>query len=367
MNDKAPSPFGRALVITTEAYGGFGGIATYNIDFVNALALCGFSQIDVVPRLVRTDPGVMPSNVRLHQSASQSGASFISNLVAQMAGALDVVFCGHVNLLPLAYPLARLKRVPLVNLLYGIEAWEPTGRFLVDRLSPKCDRHYSISPFTTRGFQSWTNVGDAHFVDLPNAIDMDKYGIGPRPEYLAQRYGLQDRRVVMTLGRLDGHDRRKGVDQLIDVTPILRDAMPDLAVLVCGDGSDRPRLEARVKEAGLSDHVIFAGRIPEKEKADHFRLCDVFSMVGKQEGFGFVFLEAMATGAPVVASLADGSRDAVLGGQLGELADPDDHHSIAQAIIRSFNKPRVIPAGLSHFSFENFRNRLGRAVQQELN
>ena len=81
-------------------------------------------------------------------------------------------------------------------------------------------------------------------------------------------------------------------------------------------------------------------------------------MPGRQEGFGFVFLEAMASGIPVVASSLDGSREAVLDGELGELADPDDRQALKAAIRRALRRPRQIPDGLTFFSYESFRERL---------
>ena len=104
--------------------------------------------------------------------------------------------------------------------------------------------------------------------------------------------------------------------------------------------------------------MVFAGRVPEAEKADHYRVADVFVMAGRQEGFGFVFLEAMASGIPVVASSLDGSREAVLYGELGELADPDDREALKAAIHRALGRPRQIPEGLAYFSYEKFRERL---------
>jgi glycosyltransferase involved in cell wall biosynthesis len=146
--------------------------------------------------------------------------------------------------------------------------------------------------------------------------------------------------------------------------PQLRAEVPDLVYLVAGDGSDRSRLQAKVTASGLDDSVKLIGRISEAEKADHYRLCDVFSMAGRQEGFGIVFLEALATGAPVVASILDGSRDAVLDGKIGELANPDDPASLRAAILRALAKPRVVPQLLEHFSFANFVKRLDRILNR---
>ena len=110
--------------------------------------------------------------------------------------------------------------------------------------------------------------------------------------------------------------------------------------------------------AGLDGSVQLIGRIAEAEKADHYRLCDVYSMAGRQEGFGIVFLEALATGAPVVAQRPGRQPQCRAGGRLGELANPDDPASLRAAILRALAKPRKVPELLEHFSFANFVKRL---------
>jgi glycosyltransferase involved in cell wall biosynthesis len=170
----------------------------------------------------------------------------------------------------------------------------------------------------------------------------------------------------MTLGRLDARERQKGIDEVIEVMPRLLLHAPNLRYLIAGDGDDRPRLEAKVKLHGLTDKVVFCGRVSDEEKADHYRMCDVFSLAGRQEGFGIVLLEALACGAPVVASELDGSRDAILEGELGELANPDNPASLQAALLRALAKPRHIPERLEYFSFENFVKRLDKIIRPYL-
>jgi phosphatidylinositol alpha-1,6-mannosyltransferase len=117
---------------------------------------------------------------------------------------------------------------------------------------------------------------------------------------------------------------------------------------------------------GLGSHVIFAGFVNECEKADHFRLADVFAMPGRGEGFGFVFLEALACGIPVVGSVVDGSREALQDGALGELVDPSDLVSVRTGIRRALQKPTAIPSGLTHFDWPSFTVRLKAAVDSVL-
>jgi len=106
------------------------------------------------------------------------------------------------------------------------------------------------------------------------------------PLRLLDRYGVAGRRVIMTLGRLDAAERYKGIDEVLEVMPSLVHEMPDLVYLILGDADDRPRLESKAKALGLDQHVIFAGYIPEAEKADHYRLADAFVMPGRGVGFG---------------------------------------------------------------------------------
>ena len=134
--------------------------------------------------------------------------------------------------------------------------------------------------------------------------------------------------------------------------------------LVVGDGDDRPRLEAKVRSLGMGDRVVFTGYIPEGEKADHYRLADAYVMPGRGEGFGFVFLEAMACGIPVVGSTLDGSREALRQGALGILVDPHRPGDIQAGILAALKRPRgVVPEGLEYFSFENFEQRCHQILQ----
>ena len=347
------------LALVPEAHGGFGGIATYNRDLVNACCeLSRVSKLTLLPRCLRGDPIGLPKKVDMVRTAASGLASFSHEVVKASCKQYDVVICSHMHLLPFAKMAALWRSTPLIGVLYGVEAWKPTGRFLVDRLARQCDGLIAISDFTKSRFRQWSHVEDSRIGLLPNAIHAGAYGLGAKPDYLLQRYGLTGKTVLLTLGRLDARERQKGIDEVIEIMPSLVSDMPALIFLIAGEGDDRPRLEAKVAELGLQKCVKFAGLIDENEKADHYRLCDVYTMAGRQEGFGFVFLEALATGAPVVASQLDGSRNAVLDGKLGEIANPDHPESLKAAIIRALAKPRAVPELLDHFSYENFVKRL---------
>jgi glycosyltransferase involved in cell wall biosynthesis len=216
----------------------------------------------------------------------------------------------------------------------------------------------AISDVTAKRFRSWVAPATQQLRVLPNAIHAEWYGPGAKSPALLARYGLAGKTVLMTLGRLVSTERYKGFDETIEALPELFAAMPDVAYLVVGDGSDRERLEQKARALGVADRVVFTGNVPEAEKADHYRLADVYVMPSQGEGFGFVLLEAMACGIPVIASSIDGGREAVRDGLLGALVDPDDRPQLVRAILAALRQPRgIVPAGLEHFSFRNFEER----------
>ena len=351
----------RFLSFVTDAYGGHGGIALYNRDLLQALcSFPGCSRVVALPRVMPNVPEPMPDKLVYVDSAAGGKLRYLTTAVRVLAGdrSHDLVVCGHINLLPLAWLASRFLDVPLVLFIYGIDAWQPTRSALANFLVGKIHWVVSISDITARKFHAWVPSKTQQLSVLPNAIHPEWYGPGARSEALLARYRLKGKTVLMTLGRLVSVERYKGFDEALEVLPEIAEALPNVAYLVVGDGSDRSRLEEKARALGVADRVVFTGNVPEVEKADHYRLADVYVMPSQGEGFGFVLLEAMACGIPVIASKVDGGREAVRDGQLGMLVDPGDKDELKHAIFAALKGPRgVVPTGLEHFSFHNFEAR----------
>jgi phosphatidyl-myo-inositol dimannoside synthase len=357
----------RVLAITPEAYGGFGGVSVCSRDLMDAFCELPYvSSVTLVQRLVRETPNYVPEKVEVIAEAAKGVGSFGWEVAKLMGRRFDVVVSTHLHLLPFARLAAAFHRTPTICVLHGVEAWKPTKRLLVDQFAKRCDTLLSISRCTDRRFREWSKVAEKRVVLLPNCVHAERYGMGEKPAYLIDRYNTRGCKVIMTLGRLDARERQKGIDEVIEVMPSLMLDAPNIRYLIVGEGDDRPRLEGKVKLHGLTDKVVFCGRVSDEEKADHYRLCDVFSLAGRQEGFGIVLLEALACGAPVVASELDGSRDAILDGELGELANPNSPASLQSAVLRALAKPRHIPERLEYFSFENLVERLDKIIRPYL-
>lgn len=360
----------RILVLTTDAFGGHGGIAKFNRDLLTAL--CAHSECTEVVAIPRSMPNTsesLPSGLTYITEGLNGKCKYIAAVLKYIIkkNQFDLIVCGHINILSLAILAKHMVRAPVLLFIYGIDAWRPTKSLLTNYLVRGVDAFISISKVTKRRFLSWATLREEKGFILPNAIDLDRFKPGEKPSALLDRYGLRGKTVLMTLGRLVAKERCKGFDEMLELLPDMIKEDSDIFYLIVGDGADRSRLEDKVKQLGLTGHVVFAGLIDEEEKALHYHLADTYIMPSRGEGFGFVFLEAMACGIPVVASKVDGSREAVRNGKLGILVDPDKPDEIKAGILEALKRPKgVVPEGLGFFSYSNFEQRCHRIIDQVL-
>ena len=359
----------RVLALVTDAYGGTGGIAQYNRDFLECLAAHpSIGEIVVVPRVIARELQPLPHNVTHLQESAGSKIRFVrtvARLTSEKPG-FDLVLCAHANLLPAAWLAARRMKARLIVMVYGLEVWNP-GNWPTRYMLHRTDGVVAISAFTVKRLRQWAVIAGDRIVLVPNAIDLDRYIPGEGSEHVRRRLGLGKGPVLLTLGRMDASERAKGFDEVLEVLPSLLEDYPTLTYCLAGDGTDRARLEAKAEKLGVRDHTVFPGYIPEEQKLDLYRLADLFVMPSRLEGFGYVFLEALACGIPVVASTVDGSREAVRGGEWGLLADPNNRDELLTAIRNGLRSGAAPPRDeLEYFSKERFRNRVWRAVERTM-
>jgi glycosyltransferase involved in cell wall biosynthesis len=356
----------RVLALVTDAFGGHGGIAQFNRDLLTVLCqMPEVAAVTAVPRLMPADPGRLPAKLAFLLDGLGGKWRYVMAIAREIAapGPVDLIVCGHINLLPLAFVCRLFKRAPLLLCIHGIDAWTPPKSFLSRVLVKSAQRVISVSQITASRFAAWSGVGRDRIVVVPNAVHLDWYGSAPKSAALLRRYGLEGKVVIATLGRLVSEERYKGFDQVLDVLPALIERVPNLVYLIMGDGTDRARIERRVAESGLAAHVAFTGFVPESEKADYFRLADAYVMPSRGEGFGIVILEALACGLRVVGSRLDGTSEALRDGMLGELVDPDSPAEIRDAVLRALATPGAgVPQGLAHFGFPEFDRRIAAVV-----
>ncbi|MEG3898703.1 MULTISPECIES: glycosyltransferase family 4 protein [unclassified Microcoleus] len=268
------------------------------------------------------------------------------------------VFCGHINLAPLIQTLCRPLGIPYTILTYGKEVWEP--------LAPKyqtamrqADRIWTISRYTRDRTCQINNLNPEKFQIVPCTVDGNIFTIGPKSQHLLKQYNLINAKILITVARLRSTDIYKGVDVTIQALPQIAKTFPNVKYLVIGRGDDRSRLAKLADDLGVAERVIFAGFVPTENLAAHYRLADACVMPS-QEGFGIVYLEALACGIPVLAGDADGSADPLQDGKLGWRVPHRDSAAVAVACIEMLrgedkrcDRDFLREQTLARFSFES--------------
>jgi phosphatidylinositol alpha-1,6-mannosyltransferase len=198
-------------MLLSDGFGGFGGIAKFNRDFLTALDSCDVvGRVHALPRLI---PGPIderiPEVVVYDRRAAAGKRAFIMRLASHLATRErpNLVVCGHLNLLPAAWIYARARGARLALIVHGFEARTP--RRWARLLARRIDTVIAVSRHTAEMFAAWSGVALERTFILPNCVDLDRFVPAERDAGLAARYGLGDCRVLLTVGRLSAHERTR--------------------------------------------------------------------------------------------------------------------------------------------------------------
>lgn len=279
-----------------------------------------------------------------------------------------IVFWGHINLtriLPIVKLFKRCKKHILIT--YGIDIWFKLS--LLKKIGLRfIDTIFSISNYTKDRLKKIHNINESKIKLFPCCID--PYYISK--ENFGNRYPKGN--IILTVSRLTKNDRYKGIDKVIESMPVILQEIPNVYYYVVGKIDDYQYYKNLVEKLGMEDKVVFTDYV--KDVKPYMEHCDVFVMPSSREGFGIVFLEALACGKPVIAGNKDGSTDALLDGELGILVDPDNVNGIAEAIIKMFKKEipkklldsEYLSGRISEiYGFDKFKKRLNLFIDEVRN
>lgn len=299
------------LAIATDAYGGQGGIARYNRDWLAALS---DHQIDL---LLMTGADVQseatPAHVRILHAAPGRFAMLRATWQQLRAQRPDWIWCGHLHLAPIAAALAWFWRVPFWLQVHGIDVWSTPSRWR-RKSAERAQLITAVSRHTRRELLRWWRGAPEQVRVLPNTVHArfapDAAGRSQRQDAAAP--------ILLTVGRLSAAEAYKGQDRVIQVLPELLGDFPNLRYQIAGDGDDLARLKSLARSLNVEAQIDFLGQVRDEELPALYRNADLMVMPSTGEGFGIAFLEAMASGTPAMGLRGDGSADALRDGSLGD-------------------------------------------------
>ncbi|MFI6431782.1 glycosyltransferase family 4 protein [Rhodococcus oryzae] len=335
----------RTLLVTNDFPPRPGGIQSYLQSFANALPA---DELVVYAPRWRGDShkkfdARQPFEVVRHPTTLMLPTPLVARRAAKLVRSreCDSVWFGAAAPLALLAPgLRRAGAERVVASTHGHEVgWSmlPGARRALRRIGNTTDTVTFVSKYTRGRFASAFGAGAA-LEHLPPGVDTEVFRPDPaaRAE-LRARYGLGDRPTVLCLSRLVP---RKGQDVLIRALPRIRESIDGAVLVIVGGGPYQGRLHALAEETGMEEHVVFTGTVPSAELAAHHTIADVFAMPCRTrgagldvEGLGIVFLEASASGVPVIAGRSGGAPETVRENETGHVVDGRSVRQVADSVI----------------------------------
>jgi phosphatidylinositol alpha-1,6-mannosyltransferase len=269
------------------------------------------------------------------------------------------IVCGHVAQLPLAWASSRFGRRKAYYLVaHGIEVWRPFS-FFERRAIRGARRVLCVSDFTRQRLLERCPMPAERTAVLPNALD-------PRLDPPAPPVPASGPPVILSISRVSAADSYKGIDHLISAMPAVRAALPEARLRIVGRGDGLAALQAHARRLELGDAIDFAGYVSDAELHGEFARCRLFALPSQKEGFGLVYLEAMAHGRPSLGARSGGVPEVITEGT-GTLVDYGDVPGIAAAIVASLQRHWALEPLLERarfFSYLRFKERFASLLSE---
>lgn len=332
----------RKVLVLAPPLGGIGGVQTYTLSVFRALKdILGPENVRMV---------AVPEEADVHENGKRALRSTVklrflsSSVSAAIAWRPDLVICLHLGTARAARIAQRLIGVPYWLVLHGIEVWctlpEPKLRALRGAERYIALTHFTFDNTVARHFDSATPP----LILLPPCVEPELHSRNGDGAAKASA----DSPIVLTVSRMGSSDRYKGHGVMLEAWPAVLQKIPNAQYWIVGDGDDRPRLQAKAAELGIAGSVKFTGAISNEELSAAYDHCTVFAMPAQTdlnpakprgEGFGIVYVEALARGKPVIAPRSGAPAEFIREGQYGHLVDPTSPAEVAEALIKVLENP----------------------------
>lgn len=333
----------RTLLVTNDFPPRAGGIQSYLQNLVDLLP-----SDDIVVYASRWKGHLefdaqQPYRVYRHGTTLMLPTPFVARRAADIIRREDIETVWFGAAAPLAVMAPALRRAGANRIIASTHGHEvgwsmlPGARQVLRHIGNHTDAITYVSKYTRDRFASAFGR-NAALEYLPPGVDTTRFAPNPLArQQLRARLALGDAPTILCLSRLVP---RKGQDMLIRALPLIRREMPDVKLVIVGGGPYADALHRLARDEGVTDHVIFTGSVPAAELGAYHNIADVFAMPARTrgggldvEGFGIVYLEASATGVPVIAGRSGGAPETVVEGETGTVVDGRDVPATALAAL----------------------------------
>jgi phosphatidyl-myo-inositol dimannoside synthase len=349
----------RHLFVTVDYPPDLGGMARRHVELCRRLANDGVtvSTVNAVgaQRFDQDEPyRITREPFTFRGARSVANRWRWSRSIAQRSVEADVIHCGNIR--PCGYSVLAARRRGRQPFLLHVNGGDllrerakisESGlkRWFVRRLLNQAAGIVANSAWTAETAWALCEALGVNPGERITAIDLGTDPAQFRPQNnhgrLRERLGWQQLFVAVTVARLVPH---KGHDVALRAIAAVVREHPTLRYLVVGDGPNEGALKRLATDLGIGDRVAFVGALPDADAAEAYATADVYLGLSRQEGldvegFGISFVEAAASGVPVIAGDSGGVRSAVRDGETGIIVGPNDADAVASALRRLLRAP----------------------------
>lgn len=327
----------RILLCTNDFPPDVGGIQTYSYEVARELSSLGEEVIVLAPRADGDGEFDGKQTFPVVRVGSKTGLYFKFFWTLRRRRIEKVLVAHRADYAALASWANLLWGIDYYIVAHGGEIFLPWRRKSIRKTFKRAQRIMAVSNFTARELIKM-GIPEKRVTIIPNGVDPKWFKPGIDCSSLKEKFGLFDRKIILTVSHLV---KRKGHRRVIQALPEVLERVPEAIYLIVGKGPEEDGLRQLARYAGVERQVIFAGSVSCRELPVYYNASDVFIMAscgieeeGDFEGFGIVFLEANACGKPVIGGRSGGVEDAIVEGETGLLVEPLSEEEIAEALIR---------------------------------
>jgi glycosyltransferase involved in cell wall biosynthesis len=272
---------------------------------------------------------------------ARSKTRFAAAAVSCARRSAKLALAAHPNLGPITQAMrVAAPKLKTVICTHGAEVWEPL-HVLRRQALRNADLILAPSRSTAEHVASRQKIPLGNIRVLPWALDPEFEALLITAGQTAPPPNFPAGRVILTVGRWLASERYKGMDTLITALPRLLPRWPELQLVAVGEGDDRAWLEDLADEHGVLRHVHFMSGLTYAQIAACYSACEIFALPSGGEGFGLVYLEAMALAKPVIGGAHGGAPEVVQDGVTGYLVQHGDAAQLATSIETLLANPEM--------------------------